>query len=205
MINAYAIWLDTSCQFLRPFICYDANYSGADKFIGFKSPVTWPEAQAYCRTHHTDLASCVNSSDQSMLAQVSSSQGDSWIGLYRETWKWSDGTNTSNLPWAPGQPDNAERIMGSCASVNNGLFSDEPCTNLHYFFCHTIPPVRSQIMRLQVKSDGSVFDPAVQSFILELINQKLEEKGMLENITVTWRVQPDGNIFHKKKRMICNV
>ncbi|KAG7314248.1 hypothetical protein KOW79_022744 [Hemibagrus wyckioides] len=62
-----------------------------------------------------------------------------------------------------------------------------------------VSPVRSQTVRLQVKSDGSVFDPAVQSFILEQITQKLKEH-LMENATVTWRVQPDGNIFHKKKQ-----
>ncbi|KAG7314238.1 hypothetical protein KOW79_022734 [Hemibagrus wyckioides] len=62
-------------------------------------------------------------------------------------------------------------------------------------------PVREQqILRLQVKSDGSVLDPAVQSSILEQIKQKLAEKGMLENTTVTWRVQTDGNIFQKKNK-----
>ncbi|KAG7314239.1 hypothetical protein KOW79_022735 [Hemibagrus wyckioides] len=64
---------------------------------------------------------------------------------------------------------------------------------------HTVNAVItwSRIVRLQVKSDGSVFDPAVQSSIVEQIKQNLKEKGMLENTTVTWRVQPDGNIFHK--------
>ncbi|KAF7686796.1 hypothetical protein HF521_015189 [Silurus meridionalis] len=61
-------------------------------------------------------------------------------------------------------------------------------------------PTRRQTVKLQVKSDGSVFDPAVQSSILDQIKQKLKENGMLENTTVTWAVQPDGNIFHKKKK-----
>ncbi|XP_053533589.1 putative C-type lectin domain family 20 member A [Ictalurus punctatus] len=199
LIVYYKTWWDIPCTQLRPFICYNANFSGAARFIGISSPyMTWPQAQTYCRTHHTDLASSLNSSDNDMLVQVSSIQGDSWIGLYRDTWKWSDGTNASNIPWAPGEPNN---FWGheNCGVVYNGLFYDERCTNLHYFFCHTIYPARSQIIRLQVKSDGSVFDPAVQSSILDQIKQKLEEKGMLENTTVTWKVQPDGNIFHKKK------
>ncbi|KAF4071310.1 hypothetical protein AMELA_G00271750 [Ameiurus melas] len=140
----------------------------------------------------------VHNLDPSYATMVRNIQGDSWIGLYRDTWKWSDGTNASNIPWYPGQPDN---YYGNenCAVVYNKQFYDEPCTNLRYFFCHTIFPARSQIMRLQVKSDGSVFDPAVQSSILDQIKQKLKENGMLENTTVTWKVQPDGNIFHKKK------
>ncbi|XP_053087130.1 putative C-type lectin domain family 20 member A [Pangasianodon hypophthalmus] len=202
IIAGYNKWYDVPCTLIRPFICYNANFSGTNKFIGISSPLlTWPDAQAYCRTHHTDLASSLNSSDDDMLVQIRNRQGDSWIGLYRDTdtWKWSDGTNTSNLPWASGQPDNYY-LSENCAVLYNGLFYDERCTNLRYFFCHTISPMRSQIMILQVKSDGSVFDPAVQSSILEKINQKLEENGMLENTTVTWKAQPDGNIFHKKKK-----
>ncbi|KAG7314245.1 hypothetical protein KOW79_022741 [Hemibagrus wyckioides] len=56
--------------------------------------------------------------------------------------------------------------------------------------------IKQQIVRLQVKSD--VFIPDVQSSIIEKVKQKLKEHGMLGNITVTWRVQPDGNIFHEK-------
>ncbi|XP_060771670.1 C-type lectin lectoxin-Lio2-like [Neoarius graeffei] len=87
MLVGYGLWMDTSCQFLRVFICYDAKFSGADKFIAINSLVTWPEAQAYCRTHHTDLASSLNSSDNNILRQLRDSQSDSWIGLYRHTWK----------------------------------------------------------------------------------------------------------------------
>ncbi|KAF5905517.1 macrophage mannose receptor 1-like isoform X6, partial [Clarias magur] len=140
-----------------------------NKFIGISNPaLTWHDAQAYCRTHHTDLASSLNILDDAILNQIKINQGDSWIGLNRDldVWKWSDGINASNIPWYPRQPDN---FYGSenCAVVSNGHFYDERCTNLHYFFCETIFPMRSQIMRLQVESDESVFDPAVQSSILE--------------------------------------
>ncbi|KAG7314242.1 hypothetical protein KOW79_022738 [Hemibagrus wyckioides] len=84
--------------------------------------------------------------------------------------------------------------------IFNGLFFDEPCATLRYFICDTISPVRSQTVKLQVKSDVRVFDPAVQSFILDQIKQTLKEHLVMENATVTWRVQPDGNIFHKKKQ-----
>ncbi|KAK3507530.1 hypothetical protein QTP70_028078, partial [Hemibagrus guttatus] len=233
----------------------ETRFGGADKFVRISNPLlTWPQARAYCQTYHTDLASALNSSDYALLVQLMIIQGDSWIGLYRDMddWKWSDQNKASNLPWYPGQPNN---YYGSenCAVLFNGFLYDERCTNMLYFFCHTISPKRSQTVRLQVKSDGSVFDPAVQSSILEQIKQKLkekgmmvntvvtwkgwqccfdysspkksrtrlelvhlwmppelaqslcdsgmkqklEEKGMLENTTVTWRVQPDGNIFQK--------
>ncbi|XP_058240548.1 C-type lectin lectoxin-Thr1-like, partial [Hemibagrus wyckioides] len=176
-------------------------FSGADRFIRISSPyLSWTDAQAYCRSHHTDLASALNSSDNNFLFQLWNTQGDSWIGLYRDTWKWSDGTPATNLPWVPGEPDN-KYGNENCASQINKVFNDYLCGTPAYFYCHTILPVREQqILRLQVKSDGSVLDPAVQSSILEQIKQKLAEKGMLENTTVTWRVQTDGNIFQKKNK-----
>ncbi|XP_058240919.1 C-type mannose receptor 2-like [Hemibagrus wyckioides] len=201
IILAYGAWEDTLCTGLRPFICYNANFSGADRFIGISNPyLNWIEAQSYCRTHHTDLASSLNSSDNNFLLQLWNIQGNSWIGLYRDTWKWSDGTITSNLPWSSGQPNNYGGYE-NCGAYYNNVFDDYSCSYQTYFYCHTIPPVRQrQIVRLQVKSDGSVLDPAVHSSILEQIKQKLAEKGIMENTTVTWRVQPDKNIFCKTKK-----
>ncbi|XP_058240556.1 putative C-type lectin domain family 20 member A [Hemibagrus wyckioides] len=136
IIGYYNAWWDVPCAGLRPFICYNANFSGTARFIGITTLLTWPQAQAYCRTHHTDLASALNSSDNNMLVQIRNIQGDSWIGLYRDTWKWSDGTIASNLLWYPGQPDNYGGVE-NCAVVYNGLFYDAPCANLYYFFCHS--------------------------------------------------------------------
>ncbi|XP_053335901.1 putative C-type lectin domain family 20 member A [Clarias gariepinus] len=192
-------WFDDACTNYRPFICYNANFTGSDKFIIItKAALPWLEARAYCRQYHTDLASALNSSDQTILTQMSSIFNP-WVGLYRDTWKWSDGTNATDLQWAPGKPNNAGGNY-NCAAVSEGFFIDGPCNIPNNFFCHTLYLTKSQTMRLRVESDRSVFDPAVQSLILEQIQQKLDENGMLENITVTWKVQPDGNIFHKKKK-----
>ncbi|KAF5899462.1 macrophage mannose receptor 1-like isoform X6, partial [Clarias magur] len=115
------------------------KFSDANKFIAISSPqLTWPDAQTYCRTHYTDLASSLNSSDDAILDQIKINQGDSWIGLNRDPdiWKWSDGTNALNIPWYPGQPDN---YYGSenCAVVYKSMFYDEQCINPHYHFCQT--------------------------------------------------------------------
>ncbi|XP_058240051.1 macrophage mannose receptor 1-like isoform X2 [Hemibagrus wyckioides] len=189
-------WSDQTCSDTMAFICYNSGNTGADRFIGVSSPLmSWTEAQTYCRTFHTDLASAFNQTDNDLLQQVTSTQGSSWMGLFRDTWKWSDRTIPNNLRWRPGLPDNYYR-NDNCGTVYNGVFIDLSCSRLYYFVCHGIVSVRKQQVRLQVKSAGGVFDSAV----LELVKQKLEEHGMLENTTVTWRVQPDGNIFHKKKK-----
>lgn len=43
-------------------------------------------------------------------------------------------------------------------------------------FNSTVSPMKSQIMRLQVTSDGSVFDPAVQLSILEQVGHRTSLK-----------------------------
>ncbi|KAI5628175.1 secretory phospholipase A2 receptor-like, partial [Silurus asotus] len=100
IISTNSKWYDVPCSIFKPFICYNAKFSGAARFIGISSPTkTWFDAQTYCQTYHTDLASAINSSDNDMLGVMSARQGDSWIELSRDTWMWSDGTFASGLSW----------------------------------------------------------------------------------------------------------
>ncbi|XP_046699260.1 putative C-type lectin domain family 20 member A isoform X2 [Silurus meridionalis] len=165
-VNEYGRWIDDDCKNAKHFICYNANYSGPSSFIGCTTLLPWTAAQAYCRQHHTDLASALQSTDSIYIWNIRLGQGNSWIGLYRDTWKWSDGTDAANLHWATGQPNN---LAGNenCVSIYNGKLYDDSCTKLYYFFCHTDSPMRGQIMKLQVKSDQSLLDPVVQSLFLE--------------------------------------
>lgn len=96
--------------------------------------MNWSDAQTYCRTFHTDLASALDQMDNDLLGQVASIQGTSWFGLYRDTWKWLNNTVASNIQWAPGQPDNA-RLQENCGVLWYGLLNDENCGAGHYFFC----------------------------------------------------------------------
>ncbi|KAK3523482.1 hypothetical protein QTP86_033977 [Hemibagrus guttatus] len=91
----------------------------------------------------------------------------------------------------------------SNSPVSHCLFEDKPCNNKYYFFCHTPYTVRQQVMKLQFRGDDSVFDPASQAAILQQIKQKLKDHGIVRETNVTWRVEPDGNIFHKKTTMNC--
>lgn len=117
--------------------CYfTAKNSYAERFVGITTLLTWSEAQAFCREFHTDLATVATAADNTAVRNIAYLQGPSWIGLYRDTWKWSDGTSTSNLTWLPKQPDN---LNGNedCAVLINGKFEDTICNDLHYFICHT--------------------------------------------------------------------
>ncbi|KAI5085923.1 macrophage mannose receptor 1 isoform X2, partial [Silurus meridionalis] len=139
IMNTTGYWADKPCADLKPFICYDGESFSLSRANFPHFPLlNWAGAQTYCRTHHTDFSSSLTSSDNDFITQVTTIQGDSWFGLYRETWKWLNNTKTSNLPWYNGQPNN---YYGSdnCGAFYKGLYSliDDPCTSQYYFFCYT--------------------------------------------------------------------
>ncbi|XP_053361471.1 lymphocyte antigen 75-like [Clarias gariepinus] len=192
-------WWLTTCTSLFPFICFNAGNDYADKYVGVTTKKTWKKALSYCRKFHTDLAFMGNLTDNDAMQKIAYVQGSSWIGMYRNTWNWSDKTQTSDLLWLPGQPTNAYPT-DYCAVLDNRMFSETKCDELHYFFCQSTFPVQTlQILKLQVMSDMRIFDSNVQSAILELVKKKMDESSMLGNTTLTWRVQSDGQIFKKGK------
>ncbi|KAK2900226.1 hypothetical protein Q8A73_013355 [Channa argus] len=62
-------------------------------------------------------------------------------------------------------------------------------------------PIKRQVMKLKVKLEDSsvdLNDPAVKAGILKKFQDRLEENG-LSGVTLKWREQPDGKVFHKEK------
>ncbi|XP_058252482.1 ladderlectin-like isoform X2 [Hemibagrus wyckioides] len=178
------------------------------KYYVIKTKVTWPVAQNYCRETYADMATVESALDWLRLREEVAREGltdIAWVGLYNDidTWRWS----INNVPlkhgyvlWGSAQPDNTGGHQACGVTGPLGYWWDYSCGNLYPFICYNAHPVRErQILRLQVKSDLSIFDSDVQSAILELVKQKLTENGMMENTTVTWRVKSNGEIFHKKK------
>ncbi|XP_071062729.1 C-type lectin lectoxin-Phi2-like [Pseudochaenichthys georgianus] len=70
--------------------------TGPQKYFVIDKPMKWLQAQSYCRTHHTDLISGITHINEFKNQHGSS---DSWIGLFREIWRWSDGKNFPFRHW----------------------------------------------------------------------------------------------------------
>lgn len=128
--------------FLKTHCYFTANITANKGFVGYANILlTWDDARTFCQYHHTDLARITNATDISALMQYLSSihfytpfYPSGWFGLTRDTWKWSDGTNLSYLPWLNGQPDNYYQ-WEYCGAADNELLTDEQCLNEHYFVC----------------------------------------------------------------------
>lgn len=89
---------------------------------------SWSEALGYCRTQHTDLSAVLNTTTNQDLADKLNNHHlqEAWIGLYRDSWKWVDGTASSFRRWAPNEPDNKNNTEG-CVAMYEEHWSDRTC------------------------------------------------------------------------------
>ncbi|XP_062398408.1 C-type mannose receptor 2-like [Sardina pilchardus] len=191
------MWNDIPCKFNRHFICYDGN---SDSLILSNGTLSWEDAQRYCRTHHTDLASVRNESEQQQVSAIL--RASTWIGLYRDCllFRWSDQSGSPFRNWSSSSPS----PWGNCAAVDvtrGGDWYDRSCDLLKPFVCYDVPKVtHMQTMRVELKTDSQkdMSDPAVQAAILQQIEKRLREKGLPAGAKLKWREQEDGQIFSKK-------
>ncbi|KAK2832636.1 hypothetical protein Q7C36_016098 [Tachysurus vachellii] len=188
-------WEDVACNIAHPSVCCDVSTTG-NQYIYISTRKTWLEAQAYCRQHHTDLAISKDPTEDTVIKGLIS--GWTLIGLFRDSWKWTDQTNFSTISWKSGKPDNA---LGNenCGYINNGQAADARCSDIMPFFCYSNITGKQQTLRVKVQSSEDVNDAAVMKAIMEQINQKLKDHLRTQNITVKWRKQSDGVVFHKVK------
>ncbi|XP_062864236.1 putative C-type lectin domain family 20 member A [Trichomycterus rosablanca] len=187
-------WDIHPCECTHPFMCFDERFTGSARYIYNSTYMTWFDAQNYCRTFHTDLASARGATEDSFIRGKLTQAA--WIGLYSGSWKWADQTVFNTIKWMPGQPSNL--LIENCTSVLNGQALNYNCFFVKSSFCYRIITGQLQIIKLKVQSSEDVNNYATMAALLEKIKQKLIELGLQSNIKLKWRKQPNGLVFHKK-------
>uniref|UniRef100_A0A668AQT6 C-type lectin domain-containing protein n=1 Tax=Myripristis murdjan TaxID=586833 RepID=A0A668AQT6_9TELE len=111
----------------------DVKAQGQSRFILVKESKTWTEAQSHCRQHYTDLASVRNQSEnEKIFSLVSDHRWAVWIGLFRDDWKWSDGSAMSFTNW------NTDGInTHNCVATKRGKWKMSRCSDRKYFVCYS--------------------------------------------------------------------
>uniref|UniRef100_A0A668UZ17 C-type lectin domain-containing protein n=1 Tax=Oreochromis aureus TaxID=47969 RepID=A0A668UZ17_OREAU len=104
-----------------------------------KEKKNWTQAQNYCRSNYTDLASGLDQVDgEEMEALFVGSVMSVWIGLFRDSWRWSDGSNFSFRYWDM-QLFNDKQSNKTCAMTllnRSGKWSSDECDKGKPFFCY---------------------------------------------------------------------
>ncbi|XP_029946207.1 macrophage mannose receptor 1-like [Salarias fasciatus] len=183
-------WFDQPCSFPYTFVCYSKTDSS---FVYVNEEKTWDEAQSFCRSKHTDLASVRNLAENEEVRGLSA-KFPLWIGLYREAWKWSDGRVVSFDNWAPNYPRGRGNPV--CVGSVQGQWVNYQCEQRWYFVCYKDVKQKMVVKLGLQRSDSSVDEEELQKQMLGWFNGRVKELGLEQEISVSWMKQADGKIFH---------
>ncbi|KAL3063401.1 hypothetical protein OYC64_003047 [Pagothenia borchgrevinki] len=128
-------WHDVRCSHRLNFICY--NETGPQKYFLIVDPKYWLQAQSHCRKHHTDLVSGLTEIRSEEFKSITKefNHDHLWIGLFRDTWSWSDGKNVSFRHWDPVLFK--DEALKTCAmTTENGKWNSDKCTVKKPFYCY---------------------------------------------------------------------
>ncbi|KAL1280939.1 hypothetical protein QQF64_015539 [Cirrhinus molitorella] len=126
-------WHDMHCSYGRYFACY-ANTG----YIMVRSAKNWSDAQSYCRQHYMDLPTIHNSVENNQIKQILLSGYYIWIGLFQDSWEWSDKWILFFRHWAPGQPSQSAG-SGDCVGMtrdDSGKWAHYSCDLQQPFICY---------------------------------------------------------------------
>nr|XP_054604569.1 uncharacterized protein LOC129165427 [Nothobranchius furzeri] len=110
------------------------------KFVPISFKLKWPEAQRYCSENHTDLVSGWHQTHDPELttALASLTEERVYAGLFRDTWRWSDGSRSSFRLWNL-QFNMDKYNTGQCAMAvfdDGGRWKSDNCSVSRPFVCY---------------------------------------------------------------------
>ncbi|KAK2817799.1 hypothetical protein Q7C36_021732 [Tachysurus vachellii] len=142
------LWNDNKCKTLYPFVCYKEKKTNNIKYELIKDKKSWYDAQTYCRENYIDLVSVRNQTENDEIKKVAQHlkceasqqptkdcEENIWIGLFNDSWNWSDQRNSTFRYWSSDKPSGSL----NCSAVSESeqrYWTDVNCTEKLPFICH---------------------------------------------------------------------
>uniref|UniRef100_A0AAQ5X0I9 C-type lectin domain-containing protein n=1 Tax=Amphiprion ocellaris TaxID=80972 RepID=A0AAQ5X0I9_AMPOC len=124
------LWLQRIGAYLLP-----QRYSFMD------IPLSWYEAQRFCRVKFTDLVTINNMYNNNKLLDALGGQVSlTWIGLHRgasDRWMWADGGGEALFTrWTEGEPNQLAADEWCAEASSSGRWNDVSCAEKKDFICY---------------------------------------------------------------------
>ncbi|XP_034554145.1 macrophage mannose receptor 1 [Notolabrus celidotus] len=126
-------WFESECGTKRSFVCQGNVDTGGHIFVA--EAKSWRDAESHCRDLSSELVSINSEVKNEAVRDISVSQ-NVWIGLFKDPWRWSDGSTSSFRFWKPSQPNYLEGqdcVVG--VFRNDGRWNDLKCGGKRDFVC----------------------------------------------------------------------
>ncbi|XP_077585694.1 macrophage mannose receptor 1-like isoform X1 [Stigmatopora nigra] len=188
LMDKEGYWHDVECDQQHPFICMSSG-----KYALMEHNLTWHAAEASCRVNKSDLATINSEPENHKIKFRLAGRPNAWLGLKRDSWKWSDGSALTFSLWQKGEPSN-ETENDNCVVANfsnAAQWKNHNCDTQLPFICYyVVQPMKTLLVKLTVVPKSSSVD-----FKKEAVLEQLQ-KGMQENL--------HSQIFNMSWKMLGN-
>ncbi|XP_028326668.1 nucleoporin nsp1-like isoform X2 [Gouania willdenowi] len=156
-MDQHGQWFESECTTTRSFVCQDNNnYS---KHVLVNETKSWRDAHSHCRDLSSELVSIHTIVENAAVQNVSALQVV-WIGLFKDSWMWSDGSNSSFRFWRPNQPNYSEDQYCTVAVFRlRGQWNDLRCSGKHWFICYGEKKTLSTTASTEIEKDTTSYSP----------------------------------------------
>ncbi|XP_052389776.1 C-type mannose receptor 2-like isoform X2 [Carassius gibelio] len=193
------VWHDMLCSYKRYFVCYENS-----GYILVRSAKIWSDAQSYCRQNYRDLPTINNSEQNNQINNIILSGWYIWIGLFLDSWEWSDKWSLFFRHWAAGQPSQSSG-SDDCVGMSrtdSGKWAQYSCDLQQPFICHGDDKfIKKQTIRLKLSCYGkcTLNDLSLQTAMLNEMSEKLKIMGLESESKINWRKREGEEVFHLER------
>ncbi|XP_054903423.1 mucin-2 isoform X2 [Poeciliopsis prolifica] len=133
VMNQNGIWLENDCGTPESFVCQGVR--NVSTYIFVQAKKSWRDARSHCWNLSSDLVTIHSAEENKAVRNISTSER-LWIGLFKDPWTWSGGSDSPFRFWDSSEPN--YRSNRDCVTANlgnNGKWSSQNCNNRNSVIC----------------------------------------------------------------------